>query len=323
MALVQQYKAKEVAFLEASKPTAAPKKKTREDIVKELKAKRAHGKVPAADVAPSAEEEAQLLEEAKKQGKFKPIGWKPVGGSAESKKKKIKEDVKDGERKMKKRKVDKGATKVAPEKIGTAELAKIPPPSSVARDSDKEQVTRAVEPETKSLDEDFDIFADAGEYQGLDLGDDDEEGEEGELRKASDTNMDEEEPTVPHRWIPTDDELIPVQPTSRSEPPVLHSPVAEAPEIEEGEEERPIRLQPLASSAVPSIKDLLAMDQATAAWEKKKKKKDKKKAGAGADADDSDGESNSKKRSAEAKVDRDYKRLKSYTERKGGDSGAR
>lgn len=72
---------------------------------------------------------------------------------------------------------------------------------------------------------------------------------------------------------------------------------------------QPTRLVPLQSSAIPSIKDLLAMD---GAQNKRKQPKDKKKGGK------DDDHKEKKKVTAEAKADRDYKRLKSYTEKKAG-----
>jgi len=80
---------------------------------------------------------------------------------------------------------------------------------------------------------------------------------------------------------------------------------------DEAEDDQPMRLVPLSSSALPSIKDFLAMDQAAGFNDKKKKRKNKKKAGT-----DDDNDEGQKQKSVEAKVDRDYKRLKSYTDKK-------
>ncbi|KAJ7130609.1 hypothetical protein C8R44DRAFT_66538 [Mycena epipterygia] len=66
----------------------------------------------------------------------------------------------------------------------------------------------------------------------------------------------------------------------------------------------------------PSIKDLLAMDKAANSSEKRKKRKDKKK---GKD-DGDEGEAPKQKMTAEVKAERDYKRLKSYTDKKAGGS---
>ena len=87
-------------------------------------------------------------------------------------------------------------------------------------------------------------------------------------------------------------------------------------EEEEGEmeEERPMRLQPLASSAMPSIKDLLAMDDAMEKEDKRRARKEKKKKGGGGGASGGGGVPSEK--DTKAKVDRDYQRcavVLSYT----------
>ncbi|EGN96819.1 hypothetical protein SERLA73DRAFT_185001, partial [Serpula lacrymans var. lacrymans S7.3] len=91
IALLEQNKARtitstedeslEQAFAEASAESTVPKKRTREDLIQELKKRKQNGTdEQAVDKAvKSAEEEARLLEEAKKTGKFKPIGFKPIG----------------------------------------------------------------------------------------------------------------------------------------------------------------------------------------------------------------------------------------------------
>ena len=62
-----------------------------------------------------------------------------------------------------------------------------------------------------------------------------------------------------------------------------------------------MRLQPLSSSALPSIRDFLAMDEAA---EKQRKRKEKKKSGDGSGAGS---------KSVEDKVNRDYQRLVLFT----------
>ncbi len=66
------------------------------------------------------------------------------------------------------------------------------------------------------------------------------------------------------------------------------------------EEERPMRLQPLSSSVVPSIKDLLAASDEVEKAVKRKARKEKKKAPGGA--------GDSIEKDTKAKVDRDYQR---------------
>ncbi|KAJ2985903.1 hypothetical protein NUW54_g9990 [Trametes sanguinea] len=179
----------------------------------------------------------------------------------------------------------------------------------------------------------FDIFADAGEYTGVDLGDESDEsaedrpGRSGIKREGGEEGEVDEAPP-PRKWLATsDDEREPSRGLSQPPPPggsrsprsasrsmsprrraesVHKSPVAEEGEMEE--EERPIRLQPLASSAVPSIKELIAMSEEAEKAEKRRARKEKKKAGGEGGA--------GSERDLKAKVDRDYQRLKAYTEKK-------
>ncbi|EEB92159.1 hypothetical protein MPER_09375 [Moniliophthora perniciosa FA553] len=80
---------------------------------------------------------------------------------------------------------------------------------------------------------------------------------------------------------------------------------------EEGaiDEQEQIRLMPLEGSAMPSIKDFLAMDEAAELADKKKKRKEKQK--------NKKGDPDSKV-TTEAKVNRDYQRLKSFTDKRDG-----
>lgn len=81
---------------------------------------------------------------------------------------------------------------------------------------------------------------------------------------------------------------------------------------EDSEEEAPMRLVPLSSSALPDIKELLEADrQASSSW-KNKKRKDKKKGELKSD------DAANPKISAEQRAERDYKRLQAYTEKKAG-----
>jgi IK cytokine len=297
IALLQQNKARtaqstndddslEQAFQEVSTESRVPRKRTREDIIKELKEKR----LQDGTNEEVAKDEAVLLEEAKKAGKFKPIGFKPIGAPAEgkAKKKEGKGGDKDGERKKKKRKVEGGV------EAQKAEQEMPPPPLS-------ENVSQPAPTEPEPIPEDFDIFADAGEYKGIDLGDDGDEEEEGltNATNAQAPNPGDEFSTIHGgQWFVTDEDQPPqpdtskiTQPTSKSRsPPPLTS--------DDEESEQPTRLVPLQSSAIPSIRDLLVMD---GAQDKRKKRKDKKK---GKDVDPEE----KKKVTAEAKADRDYKR---------------
>ncbi|KAF8630173.1 hypothetical protein AX15_003118 [Amanita polypyramis BW_CC] len=239
------------------------KKRTREDLIRELKEKRGQ-----TETSKSAEE-MRILEEAKKAGKFRPIGFKPI---AEEKPKK-----KGDERKGKRRKVDGGQNDTSHLPI-SSEPSAPKPTLSTSRVSE-------LEPEPKSLPDDFDIFGDVGEYEGLDLGEDEED--DTRLTREDGITVEDSSAIIPQRWIAMDEDDLPIAPpahelTLRSSPP-QHRPKSPrssalpAPE-EEGtmEDEQAARLVPLASSALPSIKDFLAMQEAAEAEEKRKKRKEKK-----------------------------------------------
>ncbi|KAK7061030.1 C-24(28) sterol reductase [Paramarasmius palmivorus] len=313
MALLEQNKAKaametveddelEAAFREAE----APKKRTREDIVRELKEKRTQG----ADTVGSA---STKTDAPAAKGKFKPIGFKPIGAPAEDKPKKRKAG--EGEKKKKKkRKVEAASagTDVKAEPIASS--TKEPAPSQAEQAASK---TKEPSPEPP---DDFDIFADAGEYEGVDLGNDDEGSDQEKWR----TTRDQEEegqltnPSLrPGHWFAGDDDEDtsskpePIQPVAGPSGGQTKSPDVAHPEHfedEEGAIDEPeqIRLVPLESSSVPSIKDILAMDEAAGLAEKKKKRKEKQKNKKGGS-----------EMSAEAKANRDYQRLKSYTDKRG------
>ncbi|RPD64205.1 hypothetical protein L226DRAFT_533512 [Lentinus tigrinus ALCF2SS1-7] len=324
----------EQAFIESS---AQPKKRTKEDILRELKSKRGAGGAGSASTAPAEADKA--LEEAKKAGKFRPIGFKPVGGSAEKgsegkvkRKKKVKagEPEENGERK-KKRKVA-ADTPPAPEpaSVPSEQLHGSREAAADAPIAGPSTTKPPPAPEPEPIDEDFDIFAGAGEYTGIDLGDDDEgseeedskppirESEDGELRDGSAprpgrwlaTSDDEREPTPPPSAAPARDSKSATRSVSPHRPP---SPGEDGEMMEE--EERPIRLQPLASSVLPSIKDLIAMSEEAEKAEKRKARKEKKKAGGGGGGGGG-GAGGSSEKDTKAKVDRDYQRLKAYTDKK-------
>lgn len=280
----------EEAFMEATShtPTTVPKKRTREELIRDLKEQRAKN----GEQGPKTiDEEARLLEEAKQKGKFKPIGFKPIAPIPEGKKKKEKRSGDGVERKKKKRKVDKDSSLMPPPLIPTKAQVKPKTP----------------EPE-EPTDDDFNIFADAGEYEGIDIDDDDDNDENvSQGTRKTEGNDKSSSSTAPQRWIPDETEpsstksSIPSLPKAAAQsPPSSHKVISE----DEAEDDPPMRLVPLSSSALPSIKDFLAMEQAADSHDKKKKRKGKKKAG----TDDNNNEGQ-KQKSVEAKVDRDYKRL--------------
>ncbi|KAF5350225.1 hypothetical protein D9758_007786 [Tetrapyrgos nigripes] len=336
MALLQANKAKaaqsteeddslENAYLEAASTstpdvtssTAVPKKRTREDIIRELKGKRTAG----SDVKDAAKDVTV------DKGKFKPIGFKPIGSSTEEKNKNKKKKGKadgDGERKKKKRKVD------AVQEDKATGNSSIPPPDGNADAKLSESAPANVEkespPKPLSLlkkiipappEDDDDIFADAGEYEGVELGDDDDEEEDVvDTAERDKPKEDVAQPNAPGNWFKMDDDPESVEkplnsppspaskPTKLPQPSVLHN---EDDDNASGDEQ-PMRLVPLSGSAVPSIKDFLAMDEAAETAEKKRKRKEKRKGIKAADSDE-------KQLTAEAKANRDYQRLKSYTDK--------
>ncbi|KAL0568181.1 C-24(28) sterol reductase [Marasmius crinis-equi] len=326
MALLERNKAKEAvgkaaeeddelerAFLNGGKsstsevPAPSGKKRTREDIIRELKNKKAG--------ADSTSQEAEL-----NKGKFKPIGFKPIGAPAEDKAKKRK--VKgDGEKKKKKRKVVEDATGDKEKAVETAARKDESTPAlegAASASSPPKGAEKEREPEP-DMPDDFDIFADAGEYEGL--GDDEEDDHEG---RSKDDKKDGDVPLAntklrPGRWFADDQEEEPSKPEPPAGPSQSLGPSAgaststqppprenEEGEVDEEEEEGQMRLMPLSGSALPSIKDFLAMDEAAEKAEKKKKRKEKQKNKQGG------GEM-----TAEARADRDYKRLKSFTDKRG------
>lgn len=281
----------EQAFIEGA---VAARKRTRADIVQELRNKRvkADGDAPAAADVP--------IDEAKKSGKFRPIGFKPIGADAATKKKKkVKEGEKEGAKKKKKK--NTAATTAADDSTAGAGQ-----PKPHSEESAAAATATQPPPGPEPMDEDDDdIFAGAGEYTGIDLGeDDDDDDEEGE--KSDDQAQEGADPGPPsrHKWVDIDEPAPPqrsASPLHASPPPRTSAPpapdAAADGEEEEGEKEKdapPARLQPLASSSVPSIRELLALDEEVEKAEKRRARKEKKKKGG--------------ELSKEEKVERDYQR---------------
>ncbi len=307
----------EQVYIEAS---SLPKKRTRQDLVNELK----QARVQQVDKSPEGEpqgeekhtvqEEAMALEDAKKQGKFKPIGFKPIGRPEEKdkkRKKKVKTEGKStketGERKKK-------------HKVEGQMLDETEPKPFEEISAPAQQPTQIVsEPEPEPLGDDFDIFAGAGDYGGVDLGDADDDDDEEEETNSKPTvrhqKTSQKSPPTGHssrRWILTEEDEVPPVESGNDKaqsPPPGHderSPVrkpdypgveTEDGETREHEEEHLTRLRPLETSSLPSIRDFLAMDEAAEASEKRRKRKEKKKAGGGGGSKNMD-----------EKVNRDFQR---------------
>jgi hypothetical protein len=228
-----------------------------------LKEKRANG-----GELEQPKEEA-VDEKSTTSSKFRPIGFKPIGSSAEEtgKKKKRKEG---SEPKKKKRKVEP-STMDPGEQVGKV----TPAPPLVEHAASTSALPETIQAET--VEEDFDIFADAGEYQGVEFGsdDDDNDSETGHDRPSHPAPIAESMSVPPSRgWF--DDAA---EPEPEAQPPQTPAeqptPVPEA--KVDGDEEQPARLAPLTSSAMPSIRDFLAMDQVVEKEEKRKARKEKRK----------------------------------------------
>lgn len=266
---------------QAFKEVTAPRKRTREEIVEELKKSRGPSStIPISD---------NSLETVKATGKFRPIGA-PVETRVKKRKNKVVTD--NSEKKSKKRKKEEDTSLVEETVIATAD------PKKVATDH-LMSPARMPSPE---IDADADIFADVGEYHGLGSesgsdGDTDEENE-GKRDNASSTARSVVADTRKMDWFgnPVEEakqEKLAERPAER-QPAKARGPLPPPePDLpEELEPEQPSRLQPLASSSVPSIREILAMDEAAEKEEKRKARKEKKK---------------NKKPSETTKIDREVK----------------
>lgn len=248
------------------------KKKSRQDLIRQLKEKREQGK-PGENKAADAG-----IEEAKRVGKFKPIGFKPIGGDSGGKKRK--KEREGGEKKKKKRKVEE----VKDKPIETTGLKEpLAPPAPAALPEKGKQP--APEPDPEPLDPEFDIFAGVGEYAG-EIEDDEDEDKHPIVEDTQEALPEVDQPR--RGWF--DEPKSPTPPPKEPTPPPAEEPSET--KDEEAEESVPMSLAPLASSM--SVKDILAIDEAAVKEEKRKARKEKKKKKA--------------ELSAEGKVNREYQR---------------
>ena len=236
--------------------TPQPQKKSRQDLIRELKEKRGQHKPAESKVVDAG------IEEAKKAGKFKPIGFKPIGGDSEGKKRK--KEKEGGDKKKKKRKVEEAKDRPAEASGSTKPSA----PSVNATLPEKGKLP-APELEPEPLDPDFDIFAGVGEYTG-EVVDDEEEDEHPATEGSQEPPPDVDQPRG--GWF--EKPKSPTPPPREPTPPPAEEPSGTKDEEME-EEPTPVRLAPLVSSM--SVKDILAMDEAVAKEEKRKARKEKKK----------------------------------------------
>lgn len=262
-------------LLERKSGAGNKKKRTRDDMIAELKAR---GAGAGSGGTHSTVEDS--VADKKIDSRFKPVGWKKVGST---------ESQTDPEKKRRKKKKvvkteESSAPPTAPE--SATESAKV---AAVER-SDLEPVEPAararplpIEPTIDLDNDDFDIFGDAGDYKGLDT--DSDEDEEANLSKDVKAEPAGSRPSLAppsasgqgHKMKYFDDdpddtaELETTAPSSvtqlRSQQLNSDSKAASrvkaedgASDDETGGEERLMRLEPLSRSAIPSVKDLLAMD---------------------------------------------------------------
>ncbi|PVF99877.1 hypothetical protein CPB86DRAFT_806138 [Serendipita vermifera] len=291
-ALLEQQRAKlneaqddqdDVLLESAFRDAVVPTKKTRENIIRELKeSKMAAGHGSAHD---------KSLDTSIQMGKFRPIG-----APDESKTKKRKLKPAEGEDKKKKKAKHEEPPIVAPEPQAQASPK---PRHPVAQGAPPTSAPRRVKIPSPNIDMDADIFADAGEYHGFESGSESEDGMIDLPPKPSDQKMGDAKHPRKQNWFgEPEDESVVVQATSK---PTETNP-KNVPELvnplETNEEPEPVsRLQGLASSSVPSIRDILAMDEMAEKEEKRKARKEKKKG---------------KKPSEETKINREVKQLEQY-----------
>lgn len=146
-------------------------------------------------------------------------------------------------------------------------------------------------------DDDLDIFAGVGDYEGVDLGGSDDDDDQ--KPSLGDANREIEElPGVPLKkgnWFD--------EPSSPSPPPMPAPSTSKGKAPEEGpasdEETGPLRLVPLESSDIPSIREFLEMDAEAEKLEKRKARKEKNKG---------KGDGEGKKLTQEAKLNKDLQK---------------
>lgn len=309
----------EAAFQETQLKPTVPRKRTRDDLLRELKEKRTSG---STDEAPAGD---KAFEDAKKIGKFRPIGASDhsIGYETGSGMKgKERDKAEGGAKKKKRRKVGQNlATAVDTYHDKTPRpQTSVPTSSEVSTSSALQEADtpipgalhnpgfQVLEPSLPTEpSEKVDIFSDAGEYEGVDFGEDEDEDEEQptgivdaeERKRVVSAPVSDSLAAVKGWFIEDEPPSITGSITGPSValpsiPPTIE-PVTVEPEM--SEPDQVTRLAPLASSALPSISDFLAMDAQAEEEQKRKVRKDKKKGG-----------EKKEKQKIEVKVDRDYKK---------------
>ncbi|KAG8839377.1 hypothetical protein FS842_003615 [Serendipita sp. 407] len=257
----------DILLEEALQDATAPKKRTREEIVQSLKKSRTNSSSNTVNADGG-------LDAAKQAGKFRPIG---APEQSKPKKRKTKTEDPEASKKKKKRKLEDAQVNTL---TGGQAVD-----SGLQQPGDLQPATSRSKARTSSpeIDADADIFSGIGQYKGIESGSDNESDDDvGPSNPpnpliSSAPNSDQNLTLPKANWFGEAIEDIP-----RPEPVRL---TATKPETQkestddvEMEEAPPfMRLQGLSSSVMPSIKEILAMDEAAEREEKRKAKKEKKK----------------------------------------------
>ncbi|KAK4055859.1 hypothetical protein OIO90_003114 [Microbotryomycetes sp. JL221] len=231
------------------KASQRTKKRTRDDMIAELR-KRAAG----ANDDSKSEHEPESSKTKSASG-FKPIGWKAVEGAEPGKKKKRKKNK-----------------PIAPLQQPEQPQDDATGASATAVPSGPKLAQPLTQPTIDVEDDDFDIFGDAGEYKGLDTDSEDEENE----KPRPDQHESEASASLTNKvkYFDDDDEEGP-ETTAPSTVAQLASKQSEADAAaiasanDNDGEDRPLKLQPLSKSAIPSVRELLDMDDAAEKEEKR------------------------------------------------------
>lgn len=265
--------------IQSKSETPVAKKRTREDVIRALKEHRT--------AQHTHESSISAFEKAKQLGKFKPIG------APDTSAKKVRQQPRDGEVKPRKKK-RKVSPKEDKEKSETKPFTPTESPDEKTEASIVNRISHLLP--LPNVDEVLDIFADVGEYKGLDL---DEEEENENVTDNKEDGVSNQLGQLQKNWF-GDHNVSPGMDDERSHSPAhpyIQPPMPPPPPLHEQEDLQsnsvvPTRLEPLASSSLPSIRDFLDVDKLTEAHEKRQARKKKK------------GEN--KVKGDEGKINRDY-----------------
>ncbi|GAA5920259.1 hypothetical protein JCM1841_003002, partial [Sporobolomyces salmonicolor] len=277
----------------ARAPVPPGKSKSRDELLAELKAMRggAAGAVEGQKDSRFKPIGAPAPSSAKGKGKEVAAGWKAVGASASA----------EGEKKRKKKKKVVAAAATPSDAVASSSSAARPSPAT-----DAAPLPPPAEP-APEFDSDDDIFGDAGSYKGFDSDSDSDSNAvpPPQPSSAAPPALPEGPPPPKRKWFDDGDEEdaapISTAPTAvtdlAAKQAAAAAAAAELPRSRRetrsnaaGDDDHdddadadadgdgdvlPMRLEPLAGSAVPSVRDLLAMDAAAEKDEQRKAKKAK------------------------------------------------